>query len=54
MASRDFIMHELDDKNPARNRKGSMTITKFKVIADLMWTADGGLQQEGVWSNQPE
>ena len=26
----------------------------IKVIADLVWTAEGGLQQEGVWSNQPE
>ncbi len=54
MANRDVIMNELEGKDSSQNRKGAMTIAKFKVIADLVWTAEGGLQQEGVWSNQPE
>ena len=51
MASRDDIMNELERKESANSRKGAMTVAKFKVIGNLLWTAEDGLE-DGIWTNQ--
>ena len=49
MAERDVILDELGDN---ANKKGAMTVAKFKIIADLLWTEDAGYTEDGIWSNQ--
>ena len=49
MAERDVILDELGDN---ANKKGAMTVAKFKIIADLLWTEDAGYTENGIWSNQ--
>ena len=42
---RDVVMHELDGKS-ASNRKGAMTVAKFKIISDLLWTEQNGIEPD--------
>ena len=49
LAARAVILEELEQK--AGNKKGTMTIAKFKLIADLLWTEQHGLQDDMAWSN---
>lgn len=46
---RDQIEDALADSTP--NKRGSLSLAKFKIIADLIWTLDDGLL-DGTWSNQ--
>ncbi len=44
MVKRDIILHELED-NRKNNKKGAMTLAKFKLISDLLWTEQNGFEQ---------
>ena len=46
---REEIEEALSDSEP--NKRGSMSLAKFKIIAELIWTQEDGLI-DGVWSNQ--
>ncbi|MCZ6804157.1 MAG: hypothetical protein O7D86_09555 [Proteobacteria bacterium] len=46
MAKRDIILTELEEKQK-NNKKGAMTVAKFKLIAELLWTEQNGLEQGG-------
>ncbi len=43
MAKRDIILQELVEKS---NKKGAMTLAKFKIISDLLWTEQNGFEQD--------
>jgi len=45
MAKRDIILDELEEKKKS-NKKGAMTLAKFKVISELLWTEQNGFEQE--------
>ena len=47
MAKRDDIMDVLEEKRK-NNKKGAMTIAQFKLISELLWTEQNGLEQEVV------
>ena len=49
MAKRDVILHELEEKS---NKKGAMTLAKFKIISELLWTEQNGFEQGETWSNK--
>ncbi len=49
MAKRDVILHELEEKS---NKKGAMTLAKFKIISELLWTEQNGFSQGETWSNK--
>jgi len=51
MAKRDVILIELEEKQKT-NKKGAMTAAKFKLIAELLWTEQNGLEQGEIWSNK--
>ncbi|HIF51242.1 MAG TPA: hypothetical protein EYQ42_06935 [Thiotrichaceae bacterium] len=51
MAKRDIILDELEEKKK-NNKKGAMTLAKFKLISDLLWTDQNGLEQDEIWSNK--
>ena len=33
------------------NKRGAMTLARFKVIASLVWTREDGLIEDGLWVN---
>lgn len=43
MSKRDVILDELEEKKK-NNKKGAMTLAKFKLISELLWTADHGFE----------
>lgn len=45
MAKRDDIMDVLEEK-AKNNKKGAMTIAQFKLISELLWTEQNGLEQD--------
>ncbi len=46
---RDEIESALAESTP--NKRGSLTLARFKIIADLVWTTEEG-RVDSVWSNQ--
>ena len=44
-AGRKDILYELEGKGIS-NKKGAMTVAKFKVISDLIWSAQNGLEPD--------
>lgn len=44
MASRDTVHYELEEKKKS-NKKGAMTLAKFKLISDLLWTEQNGFEK---------
>ena len=50
MARRDIILEVLNT-GVTNNKKGAMTLAKFRQIADLLWTEQMGFEQDEVWSN---
>jgi len=49
--SRLQIEEELDQEKSS-GRKGAMSVAKFKIISDLIWTSTEGVVQKEVWENQ--
>ncbi|GJM04733.1 MAG: hypothetical protein DHS20C09_07240 [marine bacterium B5-7] len=47
MAKRYDIMDVLEDKIK-NNKKGAMTIAQFKLISELLWTEQNGIEQDAV------
>ncbi len=43
MAKRDVILDELEEKKKS-NKKGAMTLAKFKLISELLWTEQNGFE----------
>jgi uncharacterized protein (UPF0147 family) len=50
MAKRENIMAELEEKQKS-NKKGAMTVAKFKLISELVWTEQNGFENGEIWSN---
>ncbi len=51
MVKRDIILDELEEKKK-NNKKGAMTLAKFKLISELLWTEQNGFENGEVWSNK--
>ena len=49
-ASRDDLQEHLE--SGAKNRKGSLSIARFKIIGHLIWSSVNGREDDGIWSNQ--
>jgi hypothetical protein len=47
MAKRHAILSELEEKQK-NNKKGAMTVAKFKLISELLWTEQNGLEKDLV------
>lgn len=54
-ADRDTILEAMDaNRNSNRSKRGAMSVARFKVIASLVWTQEGGLLNDGVWDKPGE
>ncbi|MDH5395839.1 MAG: hypothetical protein OEW97_06160 [Gammaproteobacteria bacterium] len=52
-ASREDMLDELDDaSNSNRQKRGAMSVARFKHLAHLVWSKDEGLIDDEVWDNR--
>ena len=52
-ASRDEILRDLDEAGSSnRQKRGAMSVARFKRLAHLVWNKDEGLIENEVWNNQ--
>jgi len=52
-ASRDEIQQALDDASPSkRNKRGAMSVAKFKAIGHLAWSRDNGSEDDEPWVHE--
>lgn len=52
LGQRDEVLDALNDTSEKRRKRGALSIAKFKIIAELAWTKEDGLEP-GLWANQP-
>ena len=52
-ASRDEILEDIDEVGAnSRQKRGVMSVARFKRLAHLVWNKDEGLIDDEVWDNQ--
>ncbi len=50
---KDIILDESDKlQHNKRNKRGAMSLAKFKIIASLVWTQEEGSIEDEIWENQ--
>ncbi len=50
---KDIILDESDKiPNSKRNKRGAMSLAKFKIISNLVWTQEEGNINDEIWENQ--
>ena len=48
LAERETIMEAI---NESKNKRGSISIARFKIIGELLWSAENGIENDGYWNN---
>ena len=48
LAYREDITDVLEGK---QNKRGSISVARFKIIGELIWSVDNGLEDGGCWTN---
>ncbi|NOY61863.1 MAG: hypothetical protein GXP10_01695 [Gammaproteobacteria bacterium] len=51
-AHREQLLDAMVDSSAKRSKRGALSVAKFKVIAQLVWSREDGLLDDGVWDNQ--
>ena len=52
-ASREDILNDLDEAGTSsRQKRGVMSVARFKRLAQLAWSREQGLVNDEVWNNQ--
>lgn len=52
-ASREDILQDVDESTTTkRQKRGAMSVAKFKHISHLVWSKDEGLIDDELWDNQ--
>lgn len=50
---RDTVLAAVDESaGSARNKRGAMSLAKFKAISRLAWTKEEGLINDEIWDNR--
>lgn len=49
-ARREDVLNNIND-NQSRQKRGAMSVSKFRNIAELVWTKEDGLD-ESIWHNE--
>ncbi|MDH5546015.1 MAG: hypothetical protein OEZ43_10505 [Gammaproteobacteria bacterium] len=51
--ARSVVEKSLDEsKSSKRNKRGAMSLAKFKIVSDLVWTKEEGLIEGGNWEKE--
>jgi hypothetical protein len=50
-AEREELLEYMDKSSSSRAKRGALSVARFRIIGDLVWTKEDGLDGE-VWSNQ--
>ncbi|MET0067956.1 MAG: hypothetical protein ABW076_16550 [Candidatus Thiodiazotropha sp.] len=50
-AEREDLLEYIDKSSSNRAKRGAMSVARFKIIGQRVWTREGGLETE-VWDNQ--
>ena len=51
-ASREAIRDALEDPTASkRSRRGAMSVARFKIFAQLVWTREEGALEDEIWEN---
>jgi hypothetical protein len=37
-----------------KNKRGSISVARFKIIGDLLWSAENGIENNDNWSNSDQ
>lgn len=54
-AERDEILMAMEDvADSKRNKRGLMSVARFKNIGRLVWTRENGIENDELWDNQAE
>lgn len=48
IAERNVIAEVLGEN---KNRRGSISVARFKIIGELLWSAKDQIDNDGYWSN---
>ncbi|MFT5351572.1 MAG: hypothetical protein ACI9MF_002395, partial [Gammaproteobacteria bacterium] len=48
LAQREAIVEVLSE---SKNKRGSISIARFKIIGELLWSAENGIENNAHWSN---
>ena len=51
-AEREEIVAALADGKGKRSRRGALSVAKFKIVAQPVWTREEGLLENTVWDNR--
>lgn len=52
-AEREDIRAAMDEAgNSARKKRGAMSVARFKIIAQLVWTREDGSLDDEIWDNR--
>ncbi len=53
-AGREAILAAMDEAGASSRRKrGAMSVARFRIIADLVWTREEGEIDDEIWENRP-
>jgi hypothetical protein len=50
-AEREDILEFIGKSSSSRNKRGAMSVARFKIIGQRVWTKENGLEAE-IWDNQ--
>ncbi len=50
-ANRDDIQYYMEQSSGNRAKRGALSVARFKMIGQLRWTRENGLE-DGYWANQ--
>jgi len=52
-AEREDILDSMDETaSSRRNKRGAMSVARFRIISRLVWNREEGVIDDGIWSNQ--
>lgn len=50
----DLLAELAKDTQSNRNKRGAMSVAKFKYLSQLVWTREEGLVTDTIWENQAQ
>jgi hypothetical protein len=51
-AEREDLLEAVEKAGSSRSKRGAVSVAKFKIIAQRVWSQDSGVEDDGIWDNQ--